>query len=387
MASLDLDGAGRPAGRGIAVKDFGSTPFLSYYGTLNAIPTRQAVTQDHHAKIRGELYLRLGVTPTLIRGLRVVEFGPGSGENIAHLAHFGPTSITLVDGSSVALAMSSEKILAAGFDGAFTTIVREFDDIDLPREFDLAICEGVIPFQNRPEEIFRNVMAPVCTGGIVIISCADPVSILAESLRRIIAKVAVDSGLVQGTPEALSVLFQQDLDLLPSMTRSRVDWVVDQILQPWVGFTFSMSQAMRAARGEARVLAATPTVIQDWRWYKDCAAGPSEFNEFQATNADGLVHNLLDARIPPQMAPMSNSDLMNHAEWIFQNARQTSGAAEVVEITERLRELAELPQVHHPTAVALMSAVKFLGSNNVADLEGFRPWWGRGQQYLSFCRE
>lgn len=361
------------------------SPFLSYYATLGTIPTRQVVSTGVYSKVRRELYLRLGLSPALLRSASVIEFGPGSGENIASLSRFAPTSITLVDGSETALLMSAEKLSQASYAGKVVQVLSAIDEVDLTEEFDAAFCEGVLPFQASPCKSLQKILASVRPDGLLVITCADPVSILSESLRRLISYAAVNAGIVTDSPSAIADFFQTDLSYLPAMTRSHADWVLDQILQPWIGQPFSASEAMRCVGDSARVIGSTPTLIQDWRWFKELSS-PSDSNAAQADWFDGMCHNLLDERVSPDFTPQDNTDLINASNAIYRLA-QRRDCIQTDTLRRQLLRIIDLEYLSPQTRSSILSALTFITSGETNALKDFRSWWGRGQQYLSFCRE
>ena len=57
------------------------------------------------------------------------------------------------------------------------------------RKFEVAICEGVLPFQVHPEELLSKIRDCANGDGLSVITTADPNVILAEALRHIVAKL------------------------------------------------------------------------------------------------------------------------------------------------------------------------------------------------------
>ena len=56
------------------------------------------------------------------------------------------------------------------------------------------------------------------------------------------------------------------------MSRPLNDWILDNVLHPFVGKLMSMHDAITALDDSFDVLGASPHFITDWRWYKDMTA-------------------------------------------------------------------------------------------------------------------
>jgi len=83
------------------MSDFDS-PMLRYYGNHEIIPDHQSLPETNflrHRFQRETLYRNLGVHFGSIAGKRVVEFGPGTGDNAMALASVVPSQLVLVDGN------------------------------------------------------------------------------------------------------------------------------------------------------------------------------------------------------------------------------------------------------------------------------------------------
>lgn len=367
-------------------------PFLDYYTRLGFVPTRQTGSATALFRRREELYLRLGLPPALFRGADILEFGPGSGENSSFTASLDPRSYHVVDALEAALDATREQLKRVGLDDDVTFTQATIEDFASPSNYDIVLCEGLLPFQTDPSSLLVKVAGCVRPGGVVVITCADTVSMLPESLRRYLARRLVRNGLVDGDQTDFMVeFFSEDLDALPGMTRNRRDWVIDQLMHPWTGRTFSMADALQALRTEFRPTGASPSVFADWRWYKDYESANCDWvdlciAEFNLRNAA-----LVDRR---QSAHGADSELSVHLQEVGDfcytlvcEGGSTFDATADEELHRRLRRLIAIaPSLQGDTRDALESFLRFLDSSNPVDLAEFRPWWGLGQQYLALTR-
>jgi hypothetical protein len=74
-------------------------PFIDFYTQIGFAPTGQQIgLSKRHRENRTNLYRKLGLHPMVFMGARVLEIGPGSGENSIDLLDRGISSLKLVDG-------------------------------------------------------------------------------------------------------------------------------------------------------------------------------------------------------------------------------------------------------------------------------------------------
>ncbi|SVE28106.1 uncharacterized protein METZ01_LOCUS480960, partial [marine metagenome] len=74
------------------------TQHLDYYLEKNISPVEQDISDfGRHLDRREALYRSLGIYSNAIKGKRVLEVGPGSGQNSLHLAHSMPEELVLVE--------------------------------------------------------------------------------------------------------------------------------------------------------------------------------------------------------------------------------------------------------------------------------------------------
>ena len=67
------------------------TGHLEYYTRYGINPVRYDLSDlQLHLDRRGSLYRTLGVTPLAVRGARVLEVAPGTGQNSLYLARLAP---------------------------------------------------------------------------------------------------------------------------------------------------------------------------------------------------------------------------------------------------------------------------------------------------------
>ena len=372
--------------------------FVDYYAANKISPVSQDISDfDRHMQRRSSLLRQLGVPPSFVRGRSIIEFGPGSGHNAVHLARLGPAAYVLVDDNPTGLELLRANLAEHAPACSPRIEQSRIEEFVSDKQFDLVLCEGVIPTQNDPAAIARQVASFVAPAGLLVITTVDSVSCLGDLLRRIYGQAVLtgNNEPVSDQAERLLPVFRPHLETLPAMSRLYKDWILDTILQPFVGHLYSMGSAMDTLADDFVFHGSSPAFMTDWRWYKELF-GPAR--AFGARARDGYlenVHNLLDHRfVSPPQRPENNAALLAHGDAIYKLCSTCQFA-----ITRQvLQETAE-----HVEAVAALVA-GFAGQTSKAlrdyaagaramakgnppgDWGDFRAFWGRGQQYVSFIR-
>lgn len=365
-------------------------PFIDFYTQIGFAPTGQQEGQvQKHRENRSNLYRKLGLHPGVFNGASVLEIGPGSGENSIDLLGRGIRSLKLLDGVPVILESLKSRILTK------IPVFYELGDVSITplsvdaETFEIVICEGVIPLQLDPIIFFNNVANRVAPGGILVITATDEISGLSEILRRIIAKSILSQ--TDSTIEKLEEFFRKDFELLGGMTRTASNWILDSIMNPWVGKMFSIEDALKASPKDFRPISMSPNLHLDQAWYKNTNNNSIE-KEAWINSYKENCHQLIDFRTSSQIsAPSAQNSLLlhlcNEIFLIMQDmASQSSSSANnsLSKLVQRL--VTECPQLDSFTNGSLMSFRNFIETGEAALLKDFRPFWGRGQQYLCFER-
>ncbi len=363
-------------------------PFVDFYNEIGFAPTSQQLGRSFdHNQNRNNLYRKLGIHKLAWLNSSVLEVGPGSGENSIDLVGRGIKSLTLADAVPVVL----ERIKAKNIEGL--DVKYELLDVSkfaLSGKYQIVICEGTIPFQLEPKQFLRNISCSVEEGGLLLITTVDAVSVLSEVLRRYMAqkiRIQREFGL-----DELTDFFQEDFAALPSMTRNPRDWVLDSILNPWIGKLFSMSDATSELLTQGfRQVSSTPRISDDLGWYKETysiANTASAYQEMYIRN----VHKLMDTRVSDLVsAPEEmNQSLIIEAGKIYDLMqgyvlnKSFKYEQDILACIGRI--LADCPQLDPKTQSALRCILVWAKSMKDSDLSEFRGFWGRGQQHMLFER-
>jgi SAM-dependent methyltransferase len=372
--------------------------FVDYYAANNISPVSQDISDiDRHLQRRSSLLRQLGVPPAFIRGRSIIEFGPGGGHNAVHLARLGPAAYVLVDGNPTGLELLRANLAEHAPACAPRIELALIENFASEERFDLVLCEGVIPLQNDPAAMARQVASFVVPGGVLVITAVDSVSCLADLLRKIYGQAILTGSResLADQAERLIPVFKQHLETLPAMSRPHKDWILDTILQPFVGQLFSLASAMDALADDFVFYGSSPVYMTDWRWYKSLFGPARAFGQRAREGYLENVHNLLDHRfVWPPRNPEDNAALLAHGDAIYALCRTRQFAItpqtldEVAGHVEAIADLVagfagQTAQALRDYAVGARGMAK---GNPPGDLGAFRSLWGRGQQYVSFLR-
>ena len=363
-------------------------PFLSFYEKHAIIPTRE-VFDDRERFFRQRDYLlqTLGIVPSLLRGSRILEIGPGTGQKAQHLLARGPELYVAVDGNPESLRMTTAAIEECGFGGVAEVRKADFMEFEEERKYDLVLAEAVVPTQADPFAFLQRMKSHVSDGGIMVYTCMDSVSLLPEVLRRAIVRdLSLYDGDLNTSAERIAAFFETDLDALPGMTRLRKDWAIDQMIHPWSGPLLNIPTSLASLGSGVDFLGSSPRLSGDWRWYKDAEVLGDGTVTWAVTNFWALCHNLVDKRVwhDPRSASL-NVALYEPTDALYDvvmNSSWTPADRESVEMLARLA-LDRLPPEGVETRESLEGFLRYWRTGRSEDLDVFRPWWGRGQQFVS----
>ncbi len=375
------------------------TPFLSFYNEIGFAPTRQKMSSANTLSDRRSfLYRTLGIPNIAVRNSDIIEFGPGSGENSGTLISLAPRSYKFVDGSEVVLTNLQDRLTTTASSSTVapqftfsTSHILDYKDDSL---YDLVICEGVLPMQMNPREMATHVLSFVRPGGAVILSCFDSVSAFSEIARRYLASsIFEDLNYSERLIHQLVGFFEPDFTQLPGMSRRPEDWVLDSIINPWLGNFFSLQDALEVATDGHALLGTSPRFLQDWRWFKDPTALDENATLTSAVSSYRMnIHSLLDARFTSQarLDDEANSSLIEVTSRIATRVRGHISGNVPYESEEFggdvMYMIKTIEDLHPQTVQSLQGLVDWSVSRDSSDLEQFRSLWGRGQQYISLAR-
>lgn len=368
---------------------------LTFYRANQVSPVGQSIADlPAHFRRRRSLYQLLGIAPTAVRGRRVIEFGPGSGHNPLYTAALRPAAYVLVDGNETGIAETKALLDSHGlYDATIRQVRSLFTDVPATPDFDLVLCEGVTNIQKDPAELVRHIAGFVAPGGVLLVTCVDSISFLSEICRRLLARLIAppDEPLVWRL-EKTRPYMAAHAETLPGMSRLSDHWIIDVLLAPRLGRFWAVDEAIELLDGDFDVLSASPRFWSDWRWYKTVNG---VFNAPVLSEFQRWRHALIDYRQPP--APAEAAEVGRLAAGcatvcdVIENVIATPGAPDLEPVLTALAPVRESVAALAPgTLPALDDFRAILESWRCGrpprPAQAFAPWFGRGQQYLSFVR-
>ena len=366
-------------------------PFLDFYEKHEIIPTKLIIeSQSEFFAQRDRLFKSLGVPPILLRGKNIFELGPGTGQKATHLLSMHPMSYVAVENNPMSLEATRAAIENSNYSGSAEVKDQDFLAYESLMHFDLVLAELVLSTQSNPEHFLKKLLEITIDQGILVFTCCDPISMLSETLRKAITlnEDLVDDDLKSSSIRIAS-FFKQDLDHLKGMNRVRTDWAIDQLINPWIGPLLSIPDAITFLGSGAVFHGSSPRFIDDYRWYKNPEISIKSMNENAVKNYWEKCHNFLDSRLPRSTQDVDFNRFLHticsdlYSE-VYTNGWSKDSYSEVLKICLKLKgHLCDPEKVINNSLDAF---IDYWQSGKVTSLEEFRPFWGRGTQYVSFIK-
>jgi SAM-dependent methyltransferase len=373
-----------------------ATGHLDYYTRHGINPVRYDTSDlRRHLERRASLYRTLGITPLAVRGARVLEVAPGTGQNSLYLARLHPTTLTLVEPNPVA----GEDIAAVYAEPGAAPIVPRvvpcrFEEFENAEPYDIVVCENWLGDAPHERRLMRKLGRLVADGGLLVVTAVSPVGILPNVLRRALSNKLTDpDDPFAARTAALSQAFGPHLRTISSMTRGVTDWVHDNMLNPaYFGILMTVPMAVGELGGSFDLLGASPSFAADWRWFKGLCGAERDFNRHALAEYRAGLHNFFDHRaVLPARDPARNVELESAALAVAHAVRRweaDQGDADGVEAAVRrvIAGIADLPAAWSAGLDEFLDAFAEPGltPEAVASLPRFSPLFGRETIYLSF---
>lgn len=367
--------------------------FVEFYEKNNISPVSQNISNiELHFQRRESLYRSLGVLPRLIKGAKVLEFGPGSGHNALYTASLAPQCYELVEGNSRG-ATETRQRLSAYPNISLTVHQTLFTEFRSDTQFDMVWAEGCLPHQTSPLAILEHISSFVAEGGVLVVSTASGLSYLSETLRRLFRDRFFDPNEeAKAQARRLAGYFSTHLAHLHGMSRPVEDWVLDSIVQPLASRKMlGIPEVIQALADRFESYGSSPQWRTDWRWYKDIVGPDRGFNERMLTSYFKHNLNFLDYRFEFREHSVAfGEELESYGDksWDVMCKIEQGDDNSWGDFFSLMEELcAHIYPVAPETTLAIEDIVSCLktGHPNM-ELKKFSQWWGRGQQYLSLVK-
>lgn len=368
--------------------------FVTFYSDNKVSPVSQDITDlRKHFQRRDSLFRSLGIPPLLVKGCTVIEFGPGSGHNAIFTASLSPSNYFLVDGNTLGLSQTKEKLEQLNFRD-YQIINSLFLDYACDQKFNLVWAENCIPHQYEPLLVLRHLSDFTQQSGIFVVTTTSPISYLSETIRRLIYNIIITTKQsLQSSLEMLRPYLDSHLVNLKGMSRPIDDWIIDNILHPLeLTKLLTIPEVLKTLCNNFDFYGSSPQFVTDYRWYKEIIGEDRQFN----SNAIDAYYrsniNLIDYRytFEPQSV-LFGQDLEDLCAetWCLMAQIQQGHSKEWQSFFDQLSKISKMIEKISPsTASSIVEASQYLqdGAPLGRELNAFPKWWGRGTQYLSLIR-
>lgn len=238
------------------------------------------VWSSHFAKRRNLYDRHLGIPLGLMRGARILEFGPNSGENALLPALFG-ARLTLVEPNPQVLPRLRSLFEKFGLSDRLEAVeCAGIGDYTPPNSdgFDVVMAEGFLYTLSNRVEMLRKIAQHVASGRFGVISYNDRIGGLLELLRRAYLHRAcrlhgIDDVNGEESLALARVLFAEDFARLNS-SRTLEAWWRDNLVNPFYApeYLWSLPEVLDIVESEGcEFHGCSPvwTTIEHFNWYKN----------------------------------------------------------------------------------------------------------------------
>lgn len=273
---------------------------LEFYRTHQISPVRYDLNDmQAHLERRASLYLQLGLPPIAFRSARILEVAAGLGHNSLYLAQTMPSQLVLLEPNAIGIQQIEE--VYSTFSKGHTRpeiIPLMLEDYSPPVDFDIVLCENWLGTSKHELSLLQKLSRMVAFQGILVLTTVSPIGFVPNLLRRFLAIYAapLHDSFEKRTAKLVDT-FSVHLDTLRAMTRNKVDWVQDNMINPaYFGLCLSIPQVIEQLGNRFDVLGSSPHFAEDWRWFKGLYGAHRQLNEHFLMEYWKKAHNFLDHR-------------------------------------------------------------------------------------------
>lgn len=374
--------------------------YLKFYEKHKISPVNQNIDDfGLHLLRRQGLYRQLGIPNFSFEGKRVLEVGPGGGFNSLATYTFKPAAYMMIEPNSTGFEQLKNNFETFGFGKNVefcNTTLEEYEERDL---FDIVLCEGLVPGLAEKEKFLSRLSAYVKPGGVLVITCADEISVFFEIARKHLANLLLKGELeYQKKIESLVDVFGSHLDTLEGMTRNYDDWCADNLLGDAIYYhTFSIADAIAFFEREYYFYGGSPDIYKNYTWYKALPTDTVDYNRHYTQHFNELRHNFLDYRYwldnRQCVDNIKLSKLCRQFMDIVKSLQNGDGiflqSDLIINLNDICRNVKGLGEgtraaIDEILAIVLEGEVR---KEKVRKLKALRPAFGRGQSYISLTKK
>lgn len=358
-----------------------------------------------HFQRREALYRTLGILPLTIRGANVLEVATGTGQNSLYISSLRPASLTLVEPNPAGIRNIRASYETFSAPHVKPTIIEaKLEDYDPGKTFDIVICENWLGASPHERKLLGKLAGLVAPRGILVLTCVSPIGLLPNVIRRALALRVAER--LRGFEERTGIIaeaFGSHLATLEHMTRSVIDWVHDNMLNPaYFDLCLTVPMVLADLGAQFQAVGVSPDFRRDWRWFKSIHGAGFDFNRVFIEEYFRNCHCFVDYRAAyAERDAKENRELEAQALALVDQVRRIDGdatkgfgASKALsdELISKLHAVGRLLRDVSPgLSEAVLEAVnalesRSLSSGDVAGLSGFSRWFGRETLYISLER-
>ncbi|MCR9254921.1 MAG: class I SAM-dependent methyltransferase [Alphaproteobacteria bacterium] len=343
------------------------------------------------------LYSRLGFPPAWIAGKRYFEIGPGSADAAGFFARFGPAQMVLADKDPSVVETLRARVAAGDFPCDDVRVVQaKLPDGSAEPVYDLVLAEGVFPGEDDPAALLRFAGDLCRPGGMVVATSISPISVFAESSRRLLKPILKSEGVADDDMvDEIVRIFGPDLDTMAGMRRPKSEWATHTLLLGWKNVTLTLNEMIETFGDRFMIGGTSPDFKTDWRWFKAPDVTPASVNRRAIEDYHRNVAAMLDYRVDPTgdigVDGAALDRLAGLALATQMEAWHADSLAPIPRYLEIAREIADLIEpAMTETATGIQDFCAAIqrrldhGPSSGLDTKRFRPMFGRGQLFVAF---
>lgn len=216
-----------------------SSNLSDYYGRIGLNPVGHDISREKHLRLherkrRNLLEHHLKLPFQTWKGARVIEFGPGSGENAVVLARHG-ARMTFVEPLDYLIAELKGKFTALGVPDAIETVHHEvLEKFETSERYDFVFAEGFVHFLDDPVKGVRRLSSYLAPEGFLVISVVHPVGTFIEFIKKVYLEMmasALGRDSAEARFELARGLFEGPFKAI-NHSRGFESWAKDCVLNP-----------------------------------------------------------------------------------------------------------------------------------------------------------
>lgn len=376
---------------------------LAFYTENSLAPVRQFVDTENLMVYRGALYSGLGIPLGFIAGKKVLEVACGTGQNSLLLAARFPESLTLVEPNPTGMRHIVEQYENLKIPHTKPVLKQQrLEDFNSDCSYDLVICENWLGSRAYERELFSKLMGLCGTQGVLITTTIAPIGIFPNMLRRIISCRVAENATGESLTDILVDLWTPHLATMPGMTRPKLDWVQDNMVNPaYRTILISPVTLLQETCGKFDLLGTFPKFAQDFRWFKDIKNDSTENLTYFSQEYYKWCHGFIDYNFAPERGEISENKKLDDVcsylfqcigEWEISDSNNRANSWD--KILTNLENITDISKQIYPDDLSkkIEKAIKLTVASNL-DLDAIRlscefaNLFGRETVYVSLSRK